>query len=298
MHLLVESRKSIVKESATITIGDVEIEFVIQSASESEAPKKKKKKKKVLKQSVSQVDSPSSDMPPEVHIYTNGGLMDSFTLAMKTMPFIMMRLGILVGFSIATVLWIVLCTTILSPFLQSDVGQIVYFVILGMPFGLFMFLRNYVLYMLKAAHIACLTELVYHNEIPGSDMISYGKDVVKEEFPQINVMFVVDQLVKGVVKSFNRGLDFIASLLPIPGLDSVMGIVKRVVDMSTTYIDETIMSYSFLKKGNVWANSRDGLIYYAQNAKPILKTAIFAVVFDYSATIILTIICFIPTKRK
>jgi len=53
------------------------------------------------------------------------------------------------------------------------------------------------------------------------------------------------------------------------------------VRAATTYIDETIFSYNLARgDDNAWRSSKDALIYYAQNSKEILKTAIYVVVLD------------------
>ena len=75
-------------------------------------------------------------------------------------------------------------------------------------------------------------------------------------------------------------------LLPIPGLQSVVGIVNAIVRAATTYIDETIFSYNLARGDeNAWRSSKDALIYYCQNAKEILKTAVWVVVLDMVLTV-------------
>jgi len=125
-----------------------------------------------------------------------------------------------------------------------------------------------------------LTELITVGQIGnGSEgMFAYGKRVVKSRFGEASVLFVVDRLVSGVVRAFNRTLDFVAGLLPIPGLSSVVSFANSVIYAATTYIDETIFSYGLARQEtNPWASAKDGLIYYAQNSREILKTGIYAV---------------------
>ena len=109
-------------------------------------------------------------------------------------------------------------------------------------------------------------------------LFAYGKRVVTERFGQVNLLFGLDLLIKGVVGAFNRTLNFLTGLLPIPGLQSVMGIVNAIVRAATTYIDETIFSYILARgDGNAWRSSKDALIYYAQHSQEILKTAVWVV---------------------
>jgi hypothetical protein len=126
-------------------------------------------------------------------------------------------------------------------------------------------------------------------------MFQYGKRIVSERFGEVNVMFGLDMLIDGIVSAFNRTLDWVANLLPIPGLDSVMGVVRAVLRASTTYIDETIFSYNLARgDDNVYRSSKDGLIYYAQNAKEVLKVGIWAVVLDKVFSFVIWVVMLAP----
>ena len=50
-----------------------------------------------------------------------------------------------------------------------------------------------------------------------------------------------------MVGAFIRMLDWLAHLLPVPGLPSLVGIVNAIVRAATTYIDETILSYNLAR---------------------------------------------------
>jgi hypothetical protein len=126
-------------------------------------------------------------------------------------------------------------------------------------------------------------------------LFAYGKRIVTERFGQVNALFALDLLIKGVVGAFNRTLNFVAGLLPIPGLQSVMGIVNAVVRAATSYIDETIFSYNLARGDeNTWRSSKDALIYYAQNSKEILKTAVWVVVLDKVLTAVVWAVMLAP----
>jgi hypothetical protein len=102
-------------------------------------------------------------------------------------------------------------------------------------------------------------------------------------------------LIDGIVKAFNNSLNWVASLVPVPGLQSIMGVVNAILKASTTYIDETIFSYNLARGDeNLFRSSKDGLIYYAQNAKEILKTGLWAVGLDKLLTAIVWVIFLVP----
>jgi hypothetical protein len=126
-------------------------------------------------------------------------------------------------------------------------------------------------------------------------MFSYGRRVISEKFSQVNVLFALDAMVDGVVMSFNRTLDWVGSLLPIPGLEGLMNLVKAILFSASTYIDETIFSYTLARQeSNPWQGGRDGLIYYCQNAREILKTAVWVVILDKVLTALLWVAFLAP----
>ena len=58
------------------------------------------------------------------------------------------------------------------------------------------FLREYLLYIVKAGHIAVLVELLDDGELPGGrGQINHATEVVKQRFGQASILFGVDQLV-------------------------------------------------------------------------------------------------------
>jgi hypothetical protein len=129
----------------------------------------------------------------------------------------------------------------------------------------------------------------------GERMFGYGRRVVTERFAQVNVLFAVDQLVKGVITAFNRTLDWAAELIPIPGLETLAQVVKAIVRAATTYIDETLFSYGLARgSDNPWATAKDGLIYYCQNSREVLKTAVWVVVLDGVLTGAARVVCLAP----
>ena len=139
------------------------------------------------------------------------------------------------------------------------------------------FLREYLLYLVKAGHIAVLVELMDGKPFPGGrGQIDYAQRIVRERFAQSSVLFAVDQLIKGVLKTFNRAFFSIAALLPIPGLAGVVKFLNTVINLSLTYLDEVILAYNLRTRAdNPWEASQTALVLYAQNYKAFLKNAFF-----------------------
>lgn len=152
--------------------------------------------------------------------------------------------------------------------------------------------REYLLYIVKAGHIAVLVELMDGRPLPsGKGQIEFAKDKVQERFKEASLLFGIDQLIKGVLRAVNRTFFTIASILPIPGLEGLVSFLNKILNMSLTYLDEVIIAYNMrIRSENPWQTSRDALVLYAQNYKVILKNAVFLVVIMYALTLVLFLI--------
>ena len=230
---------------------------------------------------------------------TDAGFGTALKLMVQTLPYALVRFGVLFAATVATVIWY-LVTFGGAAFIAKRVpvlGTVWMIGGLGVWGYLWFFVVRYFTYLLKAGHIAVLTELITHGRVQNGQegMFQYGTRTVKERFGEVNVLFALDALVKGVVRAFNRTLNFIANLLPIPGLSSVAQLVNAVMFAATTYIDETLFSYSLARgDSNKWRSAKDGLIYYAQNAEGVLKTGVFIVVLDYVLSFFAWVVCLVP----
>ena len=220
---------------------------------------------------------------------SSAGVGESLKLLLQTMPFLLVRFGILCALTVASILYLAILLGG-AALLSKAAGVLAWIWVIGLLAvggSLWRFVVRYLLYLIKLGHIAVLTELITTGNIANGTlgMFEYGKRVVTERFGEVNAMFALGLLISGIVGAFNRTLNWVASLLPVPGLDSVMGIVNSLLRASTTYIDETVFSYNLARGDeNVFRSSKDGLIYYAQNAKEVLKTSLWVVVLDYVLT--------------
>ncbi|HUO99250.1 MAG TPA: hypothetical protein VMU01_11310 [Rhizomicrobium sp.] len=225
-------------------------------------------------------------------------------MVMKTLPFIVLRIVVFVGIGVAY-------------FFTTGVGAAV-----GYGFGRFagsggapesgafwggligfglvsaaLYLaREYLLYLVKAAHIAVLVEIYDGHDVPsGQSQLGFGANFVKTHFAESSILFGVDQIIKGVLAAFFRTNNFFTAFLPVPALQSLMRIAESIVRMSLTYVDEIILAYLIrTRTTNPWATAKDGLILYAQNYKHFLKNAAWLAVFLWLCTVALFIVLIAP----
>lgn len=160
----------------------------------------------------------------------------------------------------------------------------------------FRLLREYVLYLLQAGHIALITEIAEKGSLPsGISQTVWAKERVMKYYKEVSVLALVDQLVKGVLVSLNRTLFNVMNALPIPALEGLANIVQRIVNFSLTYIDESVIAYTFLTGNeNVFDAAKSGILVYCQSWKALLKNAVVLTLFSYVFVIITTIVFMIP----
>ncbi len=147
-------------------------------------------------------------------------------------------------------------------------------------------IREYLLYQVKAGHIALLVKLMHNEPIPnGNGMVEYGKNQVKEHFTESNVLFAVDQLIKGVLKVISGTFNSLGNMIPIPGVANLIKVINKIVSMSLTYVDEIILAFHMKNaSNNVWNNSSRGLVLFAQNYPKILKNAFWVSLLTWGLT--------------
>ena len=222
-------------------------------------------------------------------------------LLTRTAPFILFRLIVYLGIVIAYVLAVGVGAGIGAGFgyIGGDTGAggtyggLFGFVIVS---GALYFLREYLLYLVKAGHIAVLTELIDGRKPPGGrGQIDYAQQQVRARFAQSSVMFGLDQLIKGILRAINRTLFSIAQMIPIPGLEGLAKAVNQLMNLSLTYTDEIILAHNFRQRStNAWQTSQEALILYAQNYKAIIKNAFFLMLILWGLTLLLFLVVLLP----
>jgi hypothetical protein len=243
--------------------------------------------------------------PPQIrHTYglvvRDHGLPTAVSLLMRSLPYALARFGILLGCTVACIIWIVVAfggAAWLGKHIASAFG-LVWLLICLVGVGWFWgAVLRYMLHLLACGHVAVLTELITRGEVGnGSEsMLAYGRRVVTERFGQVNALFAMNMLVRGILQSFHRTLDWISEMLPVPGLESLANLANLILRAATRYLDKVILSYNLARNdSDPWRGAREGIVYYAQNAKPILKTAVWIVILERGLTVLLWLLLLAP----
>ena len=227
----------------------------------------------------------------------------SLGLMGKTMPFIVLRVAVYFGIAAAYVI-----VTGTGAGIGWGVGALgddgfragsIFWggaIGFGLTAGVLYFLREYILYIVKAGHIAVLVELLDGRQMPeGRSQVSHATAVVKQRFGEASVLFAIDQLVKGVLRVVTGLIQGIASILPIPGVQQLTGILRAFLNIAVGFVDEVILAYA-IRTGstNPWASARSALVLYGQNYKPMLKNAAWLTLIVYGLSFVVFLVMLAP----
>lgn len=233
----------------------------------------------------------------------NFSMSVAFDIMRKTAPFIAFRALVYFGIAVAYVLatgagagigWGVGAFgdddfRVSSTFWGGALG-------FGTTAGILYFLREYVLYMVKAGHIAVMVELLDGRDLPsGRAQIDHAQKIVRARFGEANILFGIDQLVKGVIRAVTGLLEGIASLLPIPGLDKAMQLVRAYLRVAIGLLDEVILAHNIRTNSqNPYHSAQEALVLYSQNAKPMLISAAWITAITYGLAFVVFLLMLAP----
>jgi hypothetical protein len=208
--------------------------------------------------------------------------MKTLGIFFRTWPYVAMRLLAYLIFGIVALA----LTSFLAAlgFLAARVFKeaagpvfVILLVAIGVLWGLKKIAERYFLYLIRAGHVAVITELILKGDLPaGVNQVEYGKQKVLQHFGTTSAMAGVDALVEGAVRQTLRWVTRLGSLVSfIPGAKLVMGFIQRVLSLAGNYIDEAVLSHVLShEKADVWRAAADGVVLYVQSWKKILWTAL------------------------
>lgn len=158
------------------------------------------------------------------------------------------------------------------------------------------FLRDYLLYLVKAGHIAVMVEVMEGGEVPGGrGQIDHARRVVTERFGESSALFALDRIIKGVIGAVTGLIEGILTILPIPGLDRLVAALRAFLRVAVGLVDEVILAHSIrTKSSNPWASSQDALVLYAQNARPIMVNAAWLTIMSWGLAFVVFLVMLAP----
>ncbi len=219
-------------------------------------------------------------------------------LLLQTTPILLVRLGVSLVFWLVAIIYfgLVFGLAALLANIHPAVGIIAALIGLGATIPLYSLANRYVLYLIKAAHIAVLAELIVNGRLPeGHGQLSWGRAQVTERFGQVSAMFVVDELVNATIRIFTRTVSNVANWLPGDTLRQLANVVNRVIRFATHYIDEAILARTFWERAESPADcAREGLVLYAQAWRPLLTNAVALMLLSYVPFVVVVVLLAAP----
>ena len=221
----------------------------------------------------------------------------------RTLPFIVFRIIVYFGIAVAYVLVTGVGVGIgwgIGAFGSPDfrLGAMGWGGIIGFALtaGTIYFLREYILYIVKAGHIAVLVELLDGGDVPqGQGQINHATEIVRSHFAETNVLFGVDLLVRGVLAAILGLIQGLASFIPIPGLQNVVALVRAFLRVAVGLMDEVVLGYLFrVKTTNPWHDAETAIVLYAQNYKVMLKNAAWLTAIMYVLSFVVFLLMLAP----
>ncbi|MCX6178224.1 MAG: hypothetical protein NT163_02440 [Chlorobiales bacterium] len=222
-------------------------------------------------------------------------LGEAIKIVAQTKVYLLYRTVVYSAIAVVVAVFLGILMLIGSVFGSGAAGVLFLIALFAGGFG-FRLLREYVLYLLQAGHIALITEIAETGTLPpGISQTAWAKEKVMKYYKEVSVLALVDQLVKGVLSSLNRTLFNVMHVLPLPALDSFVNIVQRIVNFSLTYIDESVIAYTFRTGNeNVFDAAKSGILVYCQSWKALLKNAVMLTLLSYVFIILTTLVFMIP----
>ena len=162
--------------------------------------------------------------------------------------------------------------------------------------GVIFFLRDYLLYIVKAGQIAVMVEYLDGRPLPyGQGQIAYARAVVTERFGQASALFVLDRLVRGVIALITGLVEGVATLVPVPGLGQIMAAVRAWLKIAVGLVDEVILAHAIRTRSeNAWEAAHDGLVLYAQNGRAMLVNAAWLTLISWGLAVAVFLLMLAP----
>ncbi len=141
---------------------------------------------------------------------------------------------------------------------------------------------KYVMYLVKGAHIAVITEYIQKNKKPGWKQLINGFNMMKDKFLSISVLFVVHTILETVLKEVHTRLMKLGEWAKLP--KALTYILSGTINTAIAFIDEAILAYMFTRKNeDALKSAKDGLILYVKNWLWILVAAAILSIVVYGA---------------
>lgn len=218
----------------------------------------------------------------------------SVRLMLRTIPFLILRLAVALFWgallAAAGFAAFVLLATVarLNEGIEGAVDPRIWFFLVvctvaatGVVFLILRWLRKWALYRVKAAHVAVLVEYVQGRALPkGTGQIRYGRAVVQERFGEAAAFFLLDEMIRTVLRGVDRATNRLASFLPGKTAAMIVMPLHLVLKFAFSFMDEIMLAHAIdARSQDGWESARRALRIYGESRLVILKNVLWLSVF-------------------
>ncbi len=226
-------------------------------------------------------------------------MKEALGLLAATIPMLLTRLAVYAVFFFIALMWFGFWGGLglfLGAVLESGMGVLICFIIaIGFGWPMWRLARRYVLYMVKAPHVAAMTEVMLGRDVPkGPGQFAYGKKIIETYFKDVTVLWLVHEAVDAAVRSLSRRISRLTRWLP-QSMQKLRQIILTIIRRAASYVDDAILSYAIAQRNpNAYDGAVQGLILYAQNTKAIVITAAKIYVIGKVFNLLLLVMFMVP----
>jgi hypothetical protein len=156
-------------------------------------------------------------------------------------------------------------------------------------------LREYILYLVRASHLAAMTVALDGKRAPrGFGPMGHALDLVQQRFRGVERLSEVDRLTRAALADMMRIPEVADDLLPA-GMRSSADALRVLFRATFAFLADVLIARQFRGPArDPWPRARDALILFAQNHAPLMRNAIPLALFAYGATFVAFLFGLIP----
>jgi len=155
-------------------------------------------------------------------------------------------------------------------------------------------LREYLLYLVRAGHVAALTLAHDRKRVRGTGRLGQALDLVQQRFRTTENLSEVDRLTRGALADMLHIPQFMEASLPAETRVSP-ATLRLPFRLAFSFLPEVVLARQFRSAAkDPWPGTRDALVLFLQNHRPLMRNALAVAAFTQGATIAVFLLGLIP----
>jgi hypothetical protein len=156
-------------------------------------------------------------------------------------------------------------------------------------------LREYLLFLVRASHLAAMTlALDRKRAAGGAGSLGHALDLVQQRFRTVERLSDVDRLTRAALADMIRIPEFADGLLP-PAARSSAGALRALFRLVFGFVADVLIARQFRSAAREpWPRARDALTLFAQNHRPLMRNAAAIAVFTHGTAFMVFLVGLLP----